>query len=112
MSTVEVSAGQEITAAQIPNLTFEPVANWNGNTTFTRQGHDGTVLSSNTATMTMSVTAVNDAPTVSPISKSGTEDTVVTFSTLDFSSQFADIDGDAITLVKIVTLPLNGTLKL
>ena len=79
LSGVNVTAGQEVTAAQIPNLTFVPVANWNGNTTFTRQGHDGTVLSSNTATMTMQVTAVNDTPTVSNFNKSVNEDVLLTF---------------------------------
>lgn len=79
LSGVDVTANQEITAAQIPNMTFVPEANWNGSTTFTWQGHDGTTFSSNTATMTMQVTAVNDAPTVSNFNKTVNEDVLLSF---------------------------------
>lgn len=76
---MNITANQEITSAQIPNLTFVPTANWNGSTTFMRQGHDGITFSSNTATMTMQVTAVNDAPTVTNFGKTVNEDTLLTF---------------------------------
>jgi len=111
LSGVNITAGQEVTAAQITSMSFVPGANWNGSTTFTRQGHDGTVLSSNTATMTMSVTAVNDTPTVSNFSKSVDEDVLLTFAGIDFTTNFSDIDGDSLTQIKITGLPSHGTLK-
>lgn len=42
-------------------VTFTPVLNWNGTTSFTYRANDGTVYS-NTATVTIVVTPVNDAP--------------------------------------------------
>ena len=41
--------------------TFTPKPNWNGTTSFTYRANDGTV-NSNTATVTVTVTPVNDAP--------------------------------------------------
>lgn len=111
LSGVNITLNQEVTVAQITSMTFVPTANWNGSTTFTRQGHDGTVYSSNTATMTMSVTAVNDTPTVSNFSKSVNEDVLLTFGAVDFTSVFSDIDGDSLTQIKITALPSHGTLK-
>lgn len=92
-------------------MTFVPGANWNGTTPFTRQGHDGTEWSSNTATMTMSVTAVNDTPTVNNFAKSVNEDVLLTFSAADFTSNFSDIDGDSLTQIRITGLPSHGVLK-
>ncbi len=37
LSGVDITVGQEVTVAQIPNMTFVPTANWNGSTTFTWQ---------------------------------------------------------------------------
>ena len=45
------------------SFTYTPAANYNGPDTFTYRASDGT-LTSNLATVTLTVTAVNDAPTV------------------------------------------------
>ncbi len=101
LSGVNITVGQEIIAAQVSSMTFVPGANWNGTTPFTRQGHDGTERSSNTATMTMNVTAVNDAPAVSNFSKTVNEDVLLTFSAADFTSNFSDVDGNSLTQIRI-----------
>ena len=44
-----------------PALTYTPAANYNGPDSFTFKANDGT-LDSNVATVTITVTAVNDAP--------------------------------------------------
>src|SRR6185295_14851470 len=44
-----------------PNLTYTPAANYDGVDHFTFKANDGT-LDSNVATVTITVTAVNDAP--------------------------------------------------
>ena len=63
LSGVAVNAGDEISAANITNLVFRPAANANGSGygSFTFSVNDGTVDSSSTYTMTVDVTAVNDA---------------------------------------------------
>ena len=66
LSGTPVTAGQEIAEADIGTLTYTPPANANGTgyASFTFKVNDGTVDSSSAYTMTINVTAVNDAPTV------------------------------------------------
>ena len=54
----------------------------------------------------------NTAPVVKNFSKSATEDTTLTFTSSDFtgSSAYTDADTDALTKIKIISLPANGTL--
>ena len=55
---------------------------------------------------------VNTPPALTDFPKTGMEDMDISFSSIDFSSKFNDIDDDIISMIKIVTLPMNGTLKL
>ena len=59
-----------------PNLTYTPNANANGADSFTFKANDGTV-DSNIATVSITVTAVNDAPVASNGSATTDEDTAV-----------------------------------
>lgn len=56
--------------------------------------------------------AQNAPPTVSDFSKIADEDTGVLFTALDFTGNFTDTNGDALMLVKVLSLPANGTLDL
>ncbi len=62
-----LGSGAVVNAANISKLTFRPSANANGTgyAAFTWKVSDGTALSANTGTMTLNVTPVNDAPTLS-----------------------------------------------
>ena len=122
-----VNAGDVISAADIANLTFTPLADENGApyTSFTFTVSDG-IEDSATGTMTINVSPVNDAPQI--IDDNGTpddpsddvanvasistpEDTPHAFTADDFN--FADIDdGDALASVKIISLPDAGVLAL
>jgi len=64
------------------------------------------------AQLTITVTGLNDIPTVSNITKSGNEDIAISFTASDFTNKFSDPDADALTQVKVIDLPSNGTLKL
>ena len=100
-------------AAQIGTLKYAPPANDNGAAlaSFTFRVNDGTDDSVATNTMTVNVTAVNDAPTSADKEVVTDEDTDYTFSSADFP--FADTDtGDTLSSVKIVSLPSEGTLTL
>src|SRR6185295_6121694 len=48
-------------SGSVPNVTYTPAANYNGPDSFTFKANDGT-LDSNIATVTITVTAVDDAP--------------------------------------------------
>ena len=81
---VDVTLNQEITATDIANnnLRFVPDANENGSsyTSFGFQVSDGTAYSSSSYTMTVNVTAVNDAPTANNDTASVNEDATTTVS--------------------------------
>ena len=62
LSGTAVSVAQVIPVAGIPNLVYTPVANANGEATFTFSVSDGTDFSATPATATVSVTTVNDNP--------------------------------------------------
>ncbi|PXA04418.1 hypothetical protein DDZ13_07760 [Coraliomargarita sinensis] len=87
-----------------PNLTYTPVANFNGSDSFTFVANDGTV-DSNTATVSITVNAVNDAPVAHDQSGTTNEDTAVAV-TLTAS----DVEGDALTYM-VTGAPTNGTLS-
>jgi len=106
LSGVDVALNDVIAVADIGNLVFTPVANANGASydSFSFKVNDGTAYSASAYAMTIDVTAVNDAPTVSgaPASVTVTEDTE---SNVDLSAvTFADVDGDSLT----VTLSIDS----
>ncbi|MDP2242160.1 MAG: DUF4347 domain-containing protein [Burkholderiales bacterium] len=97
-------------------LSFIPAANFNGGAslsiTTNDQGNTGTGgAQSDTDAMTITVTAVNDAPTGADKAVTTNEDTAYVFSAADFG--FSDVDaGDSLSAVRIDALPGAGTLKL
>ena len=88
------------------SATYKPTANWNGTDTFTYKVRDSTGLDSSTATVTVSVKAVNDAPTVVNATLSATEDTALT-TTLSGS----DIDGESVRFA-LTTAPGQGSVTI
>ena len=105
VGTAAATAGQTVAAASLGTITFEPAANWNGTASFTFKvtGSDD-AESAAAATVTITVNAVDDAPTASNISKSTGEDTTLTFAAADFTGAYSDADGHTLKSVKIVTL--------
>ena len=113
LSGSAVSAGDQISTANISNLVFRPAANANGASydTFTFTVNDGTTDSASSYTMTVNVTAVNDAPTASNNTVTTNEDTTYTFTASDFG--FSDVDGDTLSSVTVSALSgSDGTFKL
>ena len=90
------------------NLTFTPVKDWNGTTTLTYRATDSKGANSNTATITITVRPVNDAPVASNRTLTVAEDTAGTVTLLA-----TDVDGDALTY-SLVTQPntAHGTVSL
>ena len=86
-------------------VTYTPTADYNGDDSFTYTVSDGTATA--TGTVSVTVIAVNDAPTASAGSIATTEDTA---GTLDLSTLSSDVDGDTLTFT--VTDPSNGTVTL
>lgn len=84
-------------------VTFVPKPDWNGSTNFTYRARDNAGAYSNTATVTVTVTPVNDTPTVSDTTLSLDEDTVGEL-TLEVSDVDLQFEGDSHTW-SIVTPP-------
>ena len=93
-----------------PNLIYTPNPNFNGSDSFTFKANDG-VLDSNTATINITVNAINDVPTAQGQSVSVLEDTLLAGQLVG-----SDVDGDAITYTLqqqanngVVVVQPNGT---
>ena len=92
------------------SFTYTPDANFNGADSFTYTVNDGTV-DGTTATVTLTVGAVNDAPEGADATITLGEDGAYSFAAQDFG--FSDPDaGDSLSAVRIDTLPGAGTLQL
>ena len=63
-------------------------------------------------TVALTVTAVNDAPTLAAIALTGTEDTTFTFTAANFTGAYTDPESTPLASITIATLPATGTLKL
>ncbi len=100
--TGAVVLGQQVSGT----IYFAPDENWNGSAAFDYAVIDNEGAESASATVTLDVNPINDAPTAENVSASGDEDTILT---VTFDG--ADIDGGVAGFI-IKTLPANGTLWL
>jgi hypothetical protein len=87
-----------------PNLTYTPSANYSGPDSFTFTVTDAGGLTSNTATVSITVTGVNDAPIANARTVSTAEDTAVSFA-------ITGNDPEGTTLTFATGSPQNGTLS-
>ena len=62
--------------------------------------------------LTITVTDVNETPTLAAIGVSGVEDTTLTFTTANFTGAYTDPEMTALASLQIKSLPASGTLKL
>ncbi|MBE5212181.1 DUF4347 domain-containing protein, partial [Pectobacterium sp. FL63-S17] len=112
-----VGVGSLVSADEVEKLVFRPAANANGvgYATFTWTVSDGTASSTDIGTMTLNVTSVNDAPTLSSgvtvNLASTTEDvtsSATTVSSLLSGAGYGDVDSGASGGIAITTAAGNG----
>ena len=87
------------------SYTYTPASNYNGSDSFTFKVNDGTV-DSNTSTVSLTITADNDAPTVNDASATTAEDTP-----LSAAVSGSDVEGSTLTYT-VVTPPEHGAIVL
>ncbi|WP_309894624.1 Ig-like domain-containing protein [Archangium sp.] len=87
-----------------PNLTYTPKPHFNGSELFTFQVRDASGASSNVATVSLTVRAVNDAPVAVAQTVATNEDT-----SLAITLAGTDVDGDTVTY-KVLQATSSGTL--
>src|SRR5216117_1951587 len=93
------------------SLVYMPALNFNGTDSFTYKSSDGQAQSG-VATVTITVTPVNDAPlAANDDSYTTPEDTQLTVSAPGVLANDSDVDGDTLSAV-LVTGPTHGTLTL
>ncbi len=113
LNGVNVIENQVIAAADLGNLMFVPTLNWDeGSTSFQWNASDGANYATTPALVTFTVTAVNDAPVIANVNKTGQEGVNLLFAASDFTSQFIDADGDSLIKIRIDKLPAHGFLRL
>ena len=93
-------------------VTFTPNANFNGAASFSYTASDGSATS-NTATVTVNVTAVNHAPVANDDTLAATEDTPVIYTAAQLLGNDADVDSNPLTIASVTsgtggTAVLNG----
>src|SRR5207244_6705331 len=101
--TVVAMPTNGVLSGTAPNVTYTPNANFNGGDSFTFKVNDGS-LTSAVATVSITVTPVNDAPLAFSQSVTNAEDTAPAI-TLTGS----DVDGP-VTNFTVVAAPTHGTL--
>ena len=89
-----------------PNLTYTPNANVNGSDAFTFQVNDGKVAANQVGTVSITVTAVDDAPVAVADSATVTEDAAAT--AVDVLSNDTDVDAGPRSISAVIQ-PANGT---
>ncbi len=120
LNGVALAAGQSVGVGQLSQLTFTPLANANGSplTSFGFEVSDG-VLQSATKTMTINVTAANDAPVANADLGAGlvtAEDTPLTIAASSLLANDIDAENDALAIASVgdaiggaVVLNADGT---
>ena len=92
------------------SFTYTPAANYNGSDSFTYRASDGSATS-NLATVTLAITAVNDAPTAADDAYSTAEDTTQTVAAPGVLGNDSDPDGPPLS-AELASPPSHGTLTL
>ena len=97
---VAVANDDIMVAANITNLTFEPLANENASpyATFDFEVYDGTSYSTK-ETITININPSNDAPTAADFAVNGSEDVVHTFTSGEFS--YSDTEANPFTQLRL-----------
>lgn len=96
-----------------PDATDESTATFSGDVDIECNGSPSGVGCNNIKSPTLSITVANNPPIVTTINKTPVLlNTTITFTASDFTDNYSDVDGDAMTKIKVVDLPSNGLLKL
>jgi VCBS repeat-containing protein len=108
---VDQPAHGAVTVNADGTFSYTPAANYNGTDTFTYRLSDpstgsGQVLESNLATVSITLTAVNDAPVVADVQATTAEDTALVIA---LGAYATDVDSTTLT-TQIVTGPTHGVL--
>ncbi len=127
LSGKSVKVGDFIALSDLGSISFAPPSNWptgqaasdvstwTFESLYTEDADQGLsyIYSISSNSYNITVSAVNDAPTLSGNnSTSVNEDSEVVLSASLFTSKYQDVDGDLFISLNILSLPVNGKLKI
>src|SRR5439155_1438230 len=92
------------------SFSYVPAANYNGSDSFTYKANDG-LADSSIATVTLTITAVNDAPVAVNDSYTTAEDATLNVAAPGVLANDSDVDGDALNAI-LVSQPTHTSLTL
>ncbi|HEY6169749.1 MAG TPA: Ig-like domain-containing protein, partial [Verrucomicrobiae bacterium] len=107
---VSTTTNGTLTLGTNGSFSYRPNTNFNGTDHFTYKANDG-VADSAAATVTITVTPVNDPPVAANDAYSVNEDTLLNVAAPGVLANDSDVDGDPLTAA-LVTGPAHGTLTL
>src|SRR5206468_315573 len=112
LTAILVSGPSHGTLTLNPNggFSYTPAANYNGLDSFSYKANDGTA-DSNVATVTITISPVNDAPAAANNNYSTNEDATLTVNAPGVLANDSDIDSAALTAIKMSN-PAHGTVTL
>jgi serine protease AprX len=99
-----------LTLSTAGSFTYTPVGNYNGPDVFNYRANDGTG-NSNLATVTITVTPVNDLPVAANDSYTTAENTQLSITAPGILGNDTDIDSDSLIAI-LSTSPIHGTLTI
>ncbi len=92
LSGSAVALHQEIDVSQLAGFLYQPDEDWSGTDSFDWSGSDGDLYSDSSATITLNIAAVNDAPVAKDVSAATDVDASVSG-----SLSATDVEGDSLT---------------
>ncbi|MDV7340544.1 cadherin-like domain-containing protein [Terasakiella sp. A23] len=110
VSAISTPSNGSVTLNNDNTITYSPTANYNGSDSFTYTvtDEDGETQS---ATVNLTVTAVNDAPVAGDqVSLSTNEDTPLTITTTQLLGSSSDVDNDSLSIANFTIQSGNGSL--
>src|SRR5439155_435442 len=112
LTAILVSGPSHGTLALAANggFSYTPAAGYNGLDSFSYRANDGTA-DSHAATVTLTISPVNDAPAAANNNYSTNEDVTLTVNAPGMLGNDTDVDGDPLTAI-LVSGPSHGTLTL
>jgi hypothetical protein len=109
LNNVPVSISATISFANLSNLKYTPNNGFKGFNSILFTALDSGFLSSLQAVMELNIE--DSPPVITPVPKSGPQNTTITFTAADFTSHYADPNSDPLFTITINNLPTNGVLK-
>ena len=112
LNNIALPPNSQLNLAELDNLLYIPDDNYTGEDTFNWAASDGENTSTEVASVLMNITNVNDAPIISSLTRAINEGEAYTFEASDFSQNYLDIESTPLSIVRIESLPAEGSLLL